>query len=53
MGEHRHTHTQITEHTLTCLCSFWAFFQCYIVGSKTTKLFMKPSIYDSMVGTMQ
>lgn len=25
---------------------------CYILSRKTTKLFMKPSIYDSMVSTV-
>lgn len=25
---------------------------CYILSRTTTKLFMKPSIYDSMVGTV-
>lgn len=40
--------------TRTCLSSFWAVFQCaFILSRKTTKPFMKPRIYDSMVGTVQ
>lgn len=47
------THRDTTKQTYLSQQFLGSFPVCYILSRKTTKLFMKPNIYDSMVGTIQ